>query len=63
MNWLRRLFNGAQSETRPQADRDAFERREAELRARHERLERLAIEADVITRADTPEEPRPWAAP
>ena len=44
-------------------DRDAFARRAAELRERHERLERLAIEADVVSRVETPEEPHPWVGP
>src|SRR4051812_27772999 len=57
MQWLRHLINW-RSDT-PQADREAFERREAELRDRHERLERLAVEADVISRSDTPEG-QPW---
>lgn len=58
MHWLWSLlgWNGP----RPQADRETFLRREAELRERHERLERMAIEADVITRTDQPED-RPWA--
>lgn len=43
---------------RPRADREAFERREAELRERHGRLERMAIEADVISRTERPEEER-----
>lgn len=42
----------------PQADREAFERREARLRERLERLRRLAAEVDVILRTERPEEPR-----
>jgi len=53
MHWLRSWFSP--SDERPQADREAFERREAELRERHERLERMAIEADVISRSAEPE--------
>lgn len=56
MNWLWSWLNP--QTTRPQASREAFEQREAQLRERLERLERLAIEADVITRTDRPEEPR-----
>lgn len=54
MGWLQDWFR--LSETRPQADREAFERREAELKERLRRLERLAVEADVISRTDRPEE-------
>lgn len=57
MHWIWQLFNGRSDS--PQADREAFERREAELRDRHERLERLAVEADVISRSDTSED-QPW---
>jgi hypothetical protein len=58
MQWIWKLLNGRSDS--PQADREAFERREAELRDRHERLERLAAEADVISRSDTSED-QPWA--
>lgn len=54
IQWIWRLIPW-RSDT-PQADRRAFERREAELRDRHERLERLAVEADVISRSDTSED-------
>jgi hypothetical protein len=57
MDWIRYLLG--KPAARPQADRKAFERREAELRDRYERLERLAIEADVIARTDHHED-RPW---
>lgn len=56
MNWLWSWLSPEKA--RPQADREAFERREAQLRERHERLERMAVEADVIARTDRPEEPR-----
>jgi hypothetical protein len=56
MNWLWSWLSPPRPH--PQADREAFERREAELRERHERLERMAVEADVISRTDRPEEPR-----
>lgn len=56
MRWLKALLNPL--EPRPQADREAFERREAELRERLRRLERLAVEADVISRTNRPEEHR-----
>ena len=58
MQWLWYLI-GRSPEARPRADRKAFERREAELKERHNRLERLAIEADVIERTDRPED-QPW---
>ena len=48
---------------RPRTDREVFEQREAALRERHARLERLAIEADVISRAETAEEPQSWDTP
>jgi hypothetical protein len=57
MQWIWKLLNGRSDS--PQADREAFERREAELRDRHERLERLAVEADVMSRSDTSED-QPW---
>lgn len=56
MRWLLDLFTP--QTPRPQADKEAFERREAQLRERLERLERLAVEADVISRSDRPEETR-----
>ena len=59
MHWLKHLL-GCRADS-SEEDRDAFARRAAELRERHERLERMAIEADVIRRSDTYEEPRPWA--
>lgn len=55
MQWLWSWFSQT---PRPQADREAFERREAQLRERLARLERLAVEADVISRTERPEEPR-----
>lgn len=54
MQWLKsvtmRLRPGA-----PGQSGDLPARREAELRERYERLERMAIEADVISRTDRPE--------
>lgn len=59
MNWLWSWLSPQKS--RPQqADREAFQRREAKLRERLERLERLAVEADVISRTERAED-RPWA--
>lgn len=60
MRWLRTLLGGARMVDMPEDDREFFERREADLRARHERLERLAAEADVISRTDR-QERQPWA--
>jgi hypothetical protein len=54
MQWLKAIF-GRQDDDRPQADREAFQRRERSLQDRLRRLERMAIEADVIQRNDTPE--------
>lgn len=56
MSWIRHLF-GSNGRPAP-ASPEAFARREAELKERHERLVRLAVEADVIQRAETPEEHR-----
>lgn len=50
---LAHLWSGSRT------DGDEFERRAEELRERHDRLERLAIEADVIARTEEPES-RPW---
>lgn len=57
MRWLLDLF--APQVFRPQSDRDAVERREAQLRDRLARLERMAAESDVISHTDHPED-RPW---
>jgi hypothetical protein len=56
MQWLWSRLVPQQA--RPPADREAFERREARLRERLERLRRLAAEVDVISRTERPEEPR-----
>lgn len=40
---------------RPNGGQQPFEQREHQLRERHARLERMAIEADVISRSDLPE--------
>lgn len=53
MSWLK--FWLAPSERRQQADRETFQRRERELQERTRALERMAIEADVIQRNETPE--------
>lgn len=56
MHWLWKLIPWRSDSL--QDDREAFERREATLRDRYkhlERLERLAAEADVISRSDTAE--------
>lgn len=58
MHWLKSWFSPP--EPRPQADREAFKRRETKIREEHERLVRMAVEADVISRTDQPED-RPWA--
>jgi hypothetical protein len=54
MSWLKAIF-GRQDDDRPDADREAFRRRERSAQERLQRLERMAIEADVIQRNDTPE--------
>jgi len=53
MNWIGYLL-GRRGE-RPETDRKAFERRENQLRERLDRLERMAVEADVISRTEQPE--------
>lgn len=57
MRWWHALF-GRADDPFSRVERTALER-EANLRERHERLERLAIEVDVITRTDASEESHP----
>lgn len=57
MHWISWIFGWRQDDT--PNDREAFAQREATLRERHERLERMAVEADVIARAEAPED-QPW---
>ena len=57
IQWLKSVTMHLLSGPPPrQADAVAKHRAE-ELRKRHERLERMAIEADVILRTDAPEGP------
>lgn len=60
MHWIKAALGIGRSAP-PRDEREAFRRREAELRERYERLERLAIESDVISRSDRPEG-LPWDA-
>jgi hypothetical protein len=61
-HWLRALFgrqDGHHQDGHHQDGKLPFTLREAELRERFERLERLAVEADVIAHSDHPED-QPW---
>lgn len=54
MQWLWSLFGWTPPDERPPDDREAFARREADLKRRFERLDQ---EADVIQRTHGREEP------
>lgn len=54
-SWLLSVLFGGPDNQRSPRDQEQFARREAELRERMERLERMAIEADVISRTDRSE--------